>query len=71
LSGGDVGVAGQAGDVGGGVAQRGHELGSGAKADPRGVFTLGYVADVVDAILDGPVPLSRVKILGRGRLLSL
>src|ERR687890_1250594 len=43
-----------------GVAQRGHELRSGAKPDPRGVFTLGDVADVVDAVLDGPVPLQPV-----------
>src|SRR4051812_34951136 len=43
LSGGDVAVAGQPGDVGGGVAQCGHQLGPGAEPDPRGVLTLGDV----------------------------
>ena len=57
MSRGDAGVAGEPGDIGRGVAQCCHELGSGAKPDPGGVLTLGDVTDVVDAVLDGPVPV--------------
>src|SRR3954452_24666059 len=34
--------------------------GAGAEPDPGGVFTLGHVADVVDAVLDRPVALQPV-----------
>src|SRR3954454_1795566 len=39
--------------------------GAGAEPDPRGVFTLGHVADVVDAVLDRPVALEPVGEQGR------
>ena len=56
LGGGDVVVSGQAGEVGGGVAQRGQDLRSAAGSDARGIFTLGDVTNVVDPVLDLPVP---------------
>jgi len=43
---GDVGVSVEAMEVERGAAQHGHDLRSGAGADPRGVFILGDVADV-------------------------
>lgn len=57
-------MAGGAGDVGGavaadeaedGVADDGHEVGAGAGSGLVGVFTEGDVADVVEAVLYGPV----------------
>ena len=56
LGGGDVGVPVQAREVGGGVAQRGHDLRSVPGSDAGGVFTLSDVADVVHPVLDLPVP---------------
>src|SRR3954452_8823775 len=60
LGGGDIRLAAQPGEVEVGVAQRGHQLRPGGGADPRGVLTVGHVADVVDAVLDRPVPLQPV-----------
>ncbi len=55
LSGSDVVMPGQAGEVGGGVAQRGHDLRTATGPDARRVLTLGDVADVVDPVFDLPV----------------
>ncbi|MGI5182402.1 tyrosine-type recombinase/integrase [Dactylosporangium sp. CA-152071] len=45
VGGGDVGVAGEAEDVDGGVAEGGHDLRAGAGADLGSVFVVGDVAD--------------------------
>src|SRR3712207_8126505 len=55
VGGGDVGAATQPDDVDGGVAQGGHDLRTGAGAHAGVVFTLGHVADPVQAVLDRPV----------------
>src|SRR4051794_19426339 len=54
VGGGDVGAA-ESDDVDGGVAQGGHDLGSGAGAHAGMVLTLGDIADPVQAVLNRPV----------------
>src|SRR3954452_7471852 len=55
LGSGDVGVPGESADVDRGVAQGGHDVGSGAGAYLGVVLTECHVSDPVDAVLDPPV----------------
>src|SRR4051812_23886434 len=55
VGGGDVGDTGGAECADGGVAQGGHDLGSGAGADLGAVLVVGDVPHVVDLVLDVPV----------------
>src|SRR3954468_4449227 len=55
VGGGDGGDAGEAERADRGVAEGGHDLRSGAGADPAAVFVVGDVTDPVDGVLDVPV----------------
>src|SRR5262245_41243602 len=66
--GGEVHRPGAAQRADGQVAQAGHDVGAGAGSDPRGVLGKGGVANVVQAVLDRPVPAEVVGEPGRASL---
>src|SRR5262249_56929920 len=65
--GGDIGLAEEAEQADGGVAEGGHDLGRAALAHLGAIFVEGYVADPMRAVFDPPMVPTEAEQPGRVR----